>query len=57
MNNFYAMSLSERKPVTPKPHLLRAAVALLLFGGIMYATALVAHSESRVNPAAISQQQ
>ncbi len=57
MNNFYAMSLSEKKPVSPKPHLLRATVALLLFGGIMYATALVAHSESRVAPAAPTSQQ
>lgn len=54
MNNFYAMSQSEMKPVTPKSHFLRATVAVLLFGGVMYATALVAHSESRVNQAPIS---
>jgi hypothetical protein len=60
MNNFYAMSQSEMKPRPNRMRLsqfLSATVAVVLFGGVMYAAALVAHSESRVNPVSAPTQQ
>ncbi len=55
MDNFSEAAFSPNRLVSTRiAQFLRLTIVVLLFGGVMYAAALVAHEQQRVTPTPIA---